>query len=115
MFVRINHFVSTIQIQVDSTPGERQESSAEQLHPRAPVHLSSERLQAVDVPFHRAIALALGDVGTWSNSQSRPENKFETDRGSYLQRLAGVLRSRHLRWQPAHAALSVSAMSIIMS
>ena len=54
-------------------------------------------------------------LGTWSNSQSRPENEFETERGSYLQRLAGVLRSRHLRWQPAHAALSVSERSIILS
>jgi hypothetical protein len=34
---------------------------------------------------------------------------------SYLQRLAGVLRSRHLRWQPAHDALNVSAVAIIWS
>lgn len=35
--------------------------------------------------------------------------------GPYLQRLSCVLRSRHLRWQPAHAVLSSSEMSIILS
>ena len=35
--------------------------------------------------------------------------------GGYLQWPSGVLRSRHLRWQPAHDALSVSAISIILS
>ena len=34
---------------------------------------------------------------------------------SYLQRFSGGLRSRHLRWQPEHAALSVSESAISLS
>ena len=34
---------------------------------------------------------------------------------SHLQRFAGVFRSRHLRWQLAHDALTVSLIAIIFS
>ena len=38
----------------------------------------------------------------------------EAGDASYLQRFAGCLRSRHLRWQWAHDVLSVSLISMIL-
>src|SRR5688572_14548984 len=55
------------------------------------------------------------NVSGYAISSAAVKRRPRAAAGSYLQRLSDVLRSRHLRWQPAHAVLSVSEFSIILS
>ena len=73
-----------------SCTGERQQSSAEQLHAGAPVHLSPERPEAVDVPFHRTIAPAFSD-GAFDGTQIVAQFSDEALQGVNLRRT----RRRH--------------------
>src|SRR5688572_19796512 len=66
------------------------------------------------------LAAAAGTAAPLESSVAEHEREYPAgspltaDTRFYLQRLSDVLRSRHLRWQPAHAVLSVSEFSIIL-
>jgi hypothetical protein len=62
---------------------ERQDSSTEQFHAGAPVHLPAERLQSIDVAFDRPITPAFGD-GSFDGAEILAElpDKTVAGRGS---------------------------------
>jgi CheY-like chemotaxis protein len=53
--------------------------------------------------------------GSWRGKFATFSTNPAEEARRYLQRLAGGLGLRHLRWHPSHDALSVSAIAIILS